>query len=438
MEEMSESHRPFMWISDTCLRGGKMAMRHGLLEKAIRFLAAVVAIAMLGACVRSTPTPEPVTISFAYPESDTEYYRQLVDQFNQTYPHITVDLRPKGWDMLGGLGAGDADVFVNSQFSLSWLYEQGNVLNLSPFVEQDENLLLDDFYPGTVGLYSKEGDVWGIPAGVDIMVMYYNVDLLDQHGAPVPRAGWDWTDFLEIALTARDPIADTFGYAPTLDVFDVLAFIYQHGGRIFDDLENPSRTTFDDPLTVEGLEWYANLIHDYDVIPTPEQARESFGGAGSFQTGILRGQVAMWTGMLSERGGRGWPAAWDMQWGLAPLPRDARSTTMTLVQGYFVSAQARYPDACWQWLSFLSSQMPNGLTPARRTLAESVDYEQRVGEAVAEVAQASMEDAILLSPELVEYEQALEVFANAFQAVLDRRSSAEEAMNWAQQQSAFK
>jgi ABC-type glycerol-3-phosphate transport system substrate-binding protein len=127
-----------------------------------------------------------------------------------------------------------------------------------------------------------------------------------------------------------------------------------------------------------------------------------------------------------------------MQWGIAPLPRDARSTTMTLVQGYFISAQSRYPDACWEWISFLSGKIPNHLTPARRTLAESADYEQQVGESVAQVARASMQDAILLSPELVEYEQALEVFGAAYQAVLEGRSSAEEALNWAQQQSTFK
>jgi ABC-type glycerol-3-phosphate transport system substrate-binding protein len=414
-----------------------MTQMHKPQKIKIALVTFLILIALLTSCARATPTPEPVTIAFAHPNYDTDYYRQLVAEFNQEYPHITIDLEPKGWDMLGGLGVGDADVFVNSQFSLSWLYEQGNVLNLSPFIEQDESLDLDEYYEGTVNLYSQEGKVWGIPAGVDIMVMYYNIDLLNQYGAPLPREGWDWNDFLEIALTTRDPIADSFGYASTLEVFDVLAFIYQHGGQIFDSLENPSRTTFDDPLTIEGLEWYTKLLHDYDVIPTPQQARESFGGTGSLQAGILRGQVAMWTGMLSERGGRGWPAEWDMQWGLAPLPRDARSTTMTLVQGYFISAQSRHPDACWEWISFLSDHVPNQLTPARRTLAESAEYEQQVGENVAQVAQDSMQGALLLSPELVEYEQALEVFGNAYQAVLEQRSSAQEAMSWAQQQSGF-
>ena len=64
-------------------------------------------------------------------------------------------------------------------------------------------------------------------------------------------------------MSLRDPGADVFGYGPLLDLFDPLTFIYQRGGRIFDDLENPTRTTFDDPLTIDALDWYSRLFFDY-------------------------------------------------------------------------------------------------------------------------------------------------------------------------------
>jgi multiple sugar transport system substrate-binding protein len=391
-------------------------------------------VALVG-CVRGTPTPEPVTISFAYPNFDTEHYQRLVQTFNEAYPHITVDLRPRRWDMLSGLGSGDADIFVSTQFAVSWA--QDSILNLTPFVEQDESFASDDFYPGMMGLYTKEGKTWGVPAAVDLMVMYYNQDLLDQSGAPYPRSDWTWDDFIEIAMAARDPTADTFGYVPLLDAFDSLAFIYQHGGRIFDDLQNPTRTTFDDPLTIEGLDWFVRLIQDYNVIPTEEQARESF-PRGDPRTGVLLGQVGMWTGMLSEQGGQTWNAEWDMRWGVVPLPRDQQSATMTLVAGYFVSRQTEHADACWKWISFVSQEMPNRQTPVRRSLAESADFQVQVGPDIAAVARASLENALLLSPELVQFEEALSLFGQAYQTVLAGTSTPEEAMSWAQQQSEFK
>jgi multiple sugar transport system substrate-binding protein len=394
----------------------------------------LLVIAMAG-CVRGTPTPEPVTISFAHPNFDTEHYQRLLERFNEHYPHITVELRPKRWDMLSGLGAGDADVFVSTQFAVNWA--QDSILNLTPLIEQDENFHLGDFYAGMMGLYTKEGDTWGIPAGVDIMVMYYNQDLLDQVNAPYPQIGWNWNDFIEIAMSVRDPTADTYGYVPLLDTFDALSFMYQHGGRIFDDLQNPTRTTFDDPLTIEGLDWFVKLIHDYNVTPTEEQMRESF-LRGNARAGVLRGQVGMWTGMLSEQGGQTWDTEWDMGWGIAPLPRDQQSATMTLVAGYYVSGQTDHAEAAWEWIAFISQEMPNQLTPVRRSLAESSEFEQQVGSNIAAVARASMENALLLSPELVEFEEALGLFAQAYEKVIDGTSTSEEAMTWAQQQSAFR
>jgi ABC-type glycerol-3-phosphate transport system substrate-binding protein len=239
-------------------------------------------------------------------------------------------------------------------------------------------------------------------------------------------------------IATRDPGADVFGYAANLDMFDPLTFIYQHGGRIFDDLQNPTCTTFDDPLNIEALEWYIKLMYDYNVAPTPEQIRESFGARGGIRVGIYRGQLGVWTGMLSERGGRTWPTEWDMRWGVVPLPRERQSATLTLVEGYFISSQAQNPDACWEWLSFLSKQIPARQAPARRSLAESEEYEQQVGTEIATVVRASMENTLMLSPKLVEFEEALELFSRAFDAILQETSSPEEAMAWAQQQSKFK
>jgi ABC-type glycerol-3-phosphate transport system substrate-binding protein len=414
-----------------------MSVRRALLlPKMTALVACVLALALTG-CLRSTPTPEPVTISFAHADYDTAYMQRLLETFGESYPYITVELRPKRWDTLGGLGAGDADAFVTSQFAVSWLSEQGSILDLTPFIEQDQAFDQEDFYPGTLGLYMREGKTWAIPANVDLMVMYYNQDLLDQYDAPYPKIGWDWDGFLATAMLVRDPAADTFGYIPGAEAFDALTFIYQHGGRIFDNLANPTRTTFDDPLTIEALDWYADLFYRHDVAPTQEQIRQSF-TRGNPRVGVWIGRVGMWTGMLSEQGGRTWPTEWDMRWGVAPLPRDQQSMTLTLVEGYFISAQTKHPDACWRWISFLSKQMPQRQAPARKSLAESTEYEEQVGREIATVVQTSMDNVLLLSPELASYEESLDTFTQAFNTIMDGTSTAEEAMTWAQQQSTFK
>jgi multiple sugar transport system substrate-binding protein len=412
----------------------KLLRMVGTIERGVLPVVAALVVLFAG-CVKATPTPEPVSISFAHPSFDRDIYEQYAQSFNAEHPHITVELRPRRWDPLGGLNPRGADCFVTSQFALDWLHEQGNVLNLSPFVEYDDSFDVTDFYRRTVDLYTREGKTWALPAGVDMLVMYYNQDLFDDRGLGYPRIGWTWDDFLDTALALRDPNADTFGFAPNYEAFDPLTFIYQHGGRIFDDLENPTRTTFDDLLTIEALDWYAKLFFDHNVAPTPQQTEELFGTEG-LRSGIIEGKFGVWSGMLSERGGESWPVEWPMRWGIAPLPRDAQAAALTLVEGYFVSSNAQNPDACWEWISFLSEQMPHRQAPVRRSIAESAEYEREVGPEVAAVVRSSMEDAMLLSPELVQFEDAMGLFGQAFEAIMSERSTPEEAMTWAQRESA--
>ena len=406
-------------------------MRERVLALAGVTLPLLVVLSSSG-CAQATPPPDPVTIAFAHPTVDEAYYQDLVDLFNEDYPHITVDLQPRHGDLLGGIDVGDADVFVTSQFALNWLRGEGSLLDLSPYVEGESALDSADFYPGMSELYTVQGATWAIPAGVDMMVMFYNQDLCDSYGAPYPEAEWTWNEFLQTASLLRDPGANVFGYAPNHD-FDPMLFVYQHGGRMFDDLRHPTRTTFDDPLTIEAIEWYARLMNDLNVAPTPAQAREAFGMGSEVQLGVLQDRVGMWTGMLSERGGQAWGTEWRMRWGAAPLPRGERAATLTLVEGYFISAEAEHPDACWQWVAFLSNHLPSRLTPARKSLAESTAYEQQVGEDLAVVARASLEGALLLSPELAEFEQAFGVFQRAVMEVVEGRATADEALVRAQQ-----
>lgn len=385
-------------------------------------------VPIFSGCAKAMPTSEPVTITFAHPTSDADYYQALAQKFNESYPHVTVELRPER-------GGQQVDVFTAPSFALSQLQERGDILSLDPFIEQDASFDVSDFYPGTVGLYTSEGKVWAIPAGVNTMVMFYNQDLFDQYAVPYPEIGWTWDDFLNAALAIRDPEANVFGYAPTPQSFGPLSFIYQHGGRIFDDLQNPTRTTFEDPLTIEALDWYAKLINEHDVAPTPEQTRRTFGTSrNSIYRGILQDKVGMWIGVFSEQGGLTWPVEWDMRWGMMPLPRDAQSVTGAEVEGYFISSQTRHPDACWQWIAFLSKQIPHRLMPARKSLAQSNAYEQQVGDDIAAVARASMESAVMITPDLAEFEEAMDVFYAAVEEVINGRSTPEEAMSWAQQQ----
>ena len=399
---------------------------HNLLRRAWLLLLLLI-LPIVSACTEAAPPAEPVTITFAY-DGPAEYYEQLIAEFNEIYPHITVEM---------AASEDDADIVVVTPFDMGDLLEENAILSLDPFIEQDESFDLSDFYAGTVELCSRGGKVWAVPIQVLVRVIYYNQDLFDAYGVPYPEFGWTWDDFLDRALALRDPGADIFGYAETDGFLDSLAFIYQHGGGIIDDVQNPTRATLDDPLNIEALEWYAALIHEHDVALTE---RDRYRVGGSLESGVYLGQIAMWTGWFAERGGVGgiesdWPAEWKMRWGMIPLPRDAQSAMPAFVFGHAISAQAGNPDACWQWITFLSQQVqtPYNMTPARRSLVESAGYEQFVGGDAAAVARQSMQGAVLLSPEMIDFIP-FGAYFNAIDAITSGRSTPQEAMTRAQQE----
>jgi len=73
-----------------------------------------------------------------------------------------------------------------------------------------------------------EGQLWGIPAGVDLWVMYYNKDLFDRYGIPYPEPKWTWDDFVDTILSVRHVGEGIFGCL-TDDTLFPFALVYQHG-----------------------------------------------------------------------------------------------------------------------------------------------------------------------------------------------------------------
>jgi multiple sugar transport system substrate-binding protein len=388
-------------------------------------------------CSTPTPTPEPVTISFAFPSSDVVYYSELIARFQEQYPHIHVERKPQRSeeDYVQPLQAGRVDtaaLFYGFSDSLGELVEQGEILNLTPFIEDDESFALDDYWPAVLAAGKAHGEFWAIPAGVDLQVMYYNRSLYDRAGLPYPDLEWMWDDLEEAALSIRDPEEQVYGCAvePSLMAF---LLTYQRGGRLLNDWENPTYSTFDDPLAIDALRWLVDLADREGAILTDAQSREVFGG-GTWRA-VQRSQVGLWTGAFSERGGGDGALGWAVNWGMAPMPRDAEAATMGVVNVFVISAQARHPEACWEWLKFLDAQGPLHQMSPRRSVMASEAYEQRVGKEAAAVARASIENALILSAVHLASGKMWMAYTDAVENALSGKLTPEEAMQRAQRQS---
>ncbi|HNT78072.1 MAG TPA: sugar ABC transporter substrate-binding protein [Anaerolineae bacterium] len=393
-------------------------------------------VLLIAGCEKVLPTPEPVIITFVHPQDRTGQYQTWAEQFHAQYPHITVELVPT--ENSPSAQAKEKDTFITSQFELASLLQQGVVMNLASFIEQDESIRLDDFYPGTLDVFVSEGKRWALPFGVDMMMMYYNKDLFNQAGADYPQIGWTWGDFLESALAVTNP-PNGYGYAVRHDdayaLYEGLMLMYQHGGKIFDSMQNPMHSTLNDPLNIEAMEFYASLMYQHEVAPTAEEAERQ--GQAYPWRGIYEGRFGMWMGMYSERGGQNWPRPWQINWGVVPMPRDENAATLGTVSGLFITAHTTHPDECWLWIKFLSQQMSAGLVPARQSLATSTAYAQLAEADVVEAAQAAMQETMMVNPALVGFDEALGALGEALKAIRKGEVTPAEALDAAQEKGGF-
>ena len=424
---------------------------HFACRRAARLGWIVAALCLLfvqgGCALRITPTPEPAVIRFVVFGGTEDQYRPLIEAFQQERRHITVewvDASPFSWP--------EADVWAASPFMRRFMLQnEVRTLDLRPFVERgdpfgDQEAAFkfdrEDFAPGMLSLFeaarADDNGIWAIPNAIYVQAMYYNRDLFDRYGVAHPQIGWTWEDFEQAGQALYRPWEGIYGYTPDRQKNDPIAFIYQNGGRVFDDLNTPTRTTFDDPLTIEALEWYASLMHEKEAAATPMQAIEAYGISGPIATGVQQGRLAMWTGSLVREGGGLEGQEAGVNWGVAPMPTGRQPAAFAFATGYVISAGAQSPDACWEWIVYLSHQLPPEGMPVRKSVLASEAFEDQVGAEMAAVARAAIEQALFFGPQAWDIYGQFRTFDEALEKVYSGEMTASQAMQWAQGESRFR
>lgn len=328
-------------------------------------------------------------------------YRDAARQFQVAHPDIQVEIEMPNF-MSGELGiknlAENADCFQWSS-DIQDPEDRAAILNLKPFLDADASFSTSDFYPALLERLTWEGQLWGLPAEIQPFVIEYNKDLFDAAGVDYPSLDWNIDDFtaLAVALTEGEGDNKRYGFVPqSVELNDLLLLMERWGARLIDQSADPPTFAFTDPATVEALRWYAGLSTEHGAKPVFLADLAKVTDATGYvleQQGLINdGRGAMWTSfgplaVVALGDGRD-----KLNTGVAPLPAGTDGASGGgSTYGYFISAQTEARQACWQWITFLTERpdLAQGL-PARRSVAESDAYRQRVGEEQVAVYQASV------------------------------------------------
>lgn len=347
-------------------------------------------------------TDEAITITFIPSlTNDTEPYRLAARQFERDHPEIRVDVRVASLDFIPNLDRGSeiGDCF---QWFATLPYDQvgrENIISLDAFVQADNTFDLDAFYPSLVDALVVQGELWGLPSDVTPLIIEYNKDLFDAAGVPYPQPGWTMTEFLDTAVALTNGEGDTkqFGFVPEVsENLTITPMLNRLGANLLDYTTNPPTFSFTDPATVEAVRWYTDLSQTYDVKPVllldPVQSFQvtSVGAYFDERRRLIQGGLAgMWSRWSNDNYGLQQADTEGLtSLGAVPLPLNPGGQSLTDSQmSYFIAADTPHRQACWQWLTFITTVDASEGMPARISLAESAAYRRRVG---TEIAQAQV------------------------------------------------
>jgi ABC-type glycerol-3-phosphate transport system substrate-binding protein len=349
----------------------------------------------------ATPPPGAVVIDFFYHEinyTSLEAVQAVADAFHQENPDIFVRLID--WRSHFRMDEGFNAITLAERFDCFTTTipptESGfdSWYSLNPLIEADpEGLaIFEDIPAGWLEFPISRGDgiLYAMPLAAQPHVIYFNKDLLESMRLQPPDPNWTMDDFWALATGAAS--RNSYGFVHKSD--HNFFFEWKSLFPLWDFSASPERINFDSPETLATLSLLVDMAEMRAIAPiTPGSPRNNWSsGYHTRYQAISAGKVAMWTDYAGNiHDAYTFPDGLPFEIGLVPLPADIPPQWATQTIQFYISRQAENPEACWEWLKFLSSQpvIFQGI-PLRSSVLASPDLDAFLGAETAAAYRAVM------------------------------------------------
>lgn len=217
---------------------------------------------------------------------------------------------------------------------------------------------------------SFEDKVYGIPAGTDGRVLYFNKKLFAQAGLPSDWQPKSWQDIIDAgtklkSISGVDPIqinaGTAMGEATTMQ--GVLPLLVGAGSEIYSD----GKWQGDTKAVRDVLTFYKQLLDQGLENKNFQQAAkgrdQSFAAFAEGKVGILLEGDYFWRSVINPDNGDAPMASRDADVGWAFIPArepgsgvgGADDVSMSGGGGYFLNPNTKYPQQAWELLQFIGS-----------------------------------------------------------------------------------
>ncbi|MGI8478140.1 MAG: extracellular solute-binding protein [Thermomicrobiales bacterium] len=237
--------------------------------------------------------------------------------------------------------------------------DRNQILDVDAFVKRDMSAAeVADFHQWQWNDFVLPSGIrFGLPKYVNLMVLWYNKDLLAEAGVAPPDDTWDHTTYAEAAIKLTKKSGDKvdrFGLfypAYSLDRFSYKLEAF--GGRTVDPDDN-TKPAFDDAGSQAAEEWIRKLIWDDRAAADRDTIFPGGDGLAATLDAFAAGRVAMvedgfYPFSIAEAIGD------KFKVGFAAVPKGpVKRRVLGTADGFAIWKGSKSPDAAWELLKFLA------------------------------------------------------------------------------------
>lgn len=348
--------------------------------------AAALAGCSTGVLSQSASTGPPTLTVASWGEGvEREIVERILDNYDQGHRNVNVAYQSIPNDQysqtLKTRYAGDTepDVFYLATERALQYMESDAVLDLTPYLENDSDFVVDDLLDDLLSAFQHEGKTYGIPKDFTPVGMYYNGAHLERAGVGVPET-WDDLRGAFEAVKRKTDVEYPFGFydQPTNTLYPL---ILQNGGAVLN--ESGTRCVVGSTEAVEALEFLVGLHDD--------------GLGGRYSSEISASWIA--PSMGEELSTAGMAGAWCVPtfeeeyantfesidlFDPTPIPRGGQQSTTLLTVAWAASATPTNEKAAAQLVKALTSKQgmwdwakTKIALPSRQSLLDRPFYDQQ-------------------------------------------------------------
>ena len=334
---------------------------------------------LLPGCNDASSKNKTVLTYYVYGQASMlQCWQKICRSYEKQNPEIKINLRHvPGFNeyfskilILIASGTAPDVIFMNST-QIPAFANRNALLPLDSLLSKREKK--DAFFKEAYELFHYKKHLWALPSDLAIYVLYYNPTLFDRAGIDYPNKSWSWKELItaarKLTIIKEDNTTRQFGMIRG----NPYLWIWQNGGSIVDDTENPRKCTLNTSSVVEAIKFMRDLEWKYRVIPSFTSKKE-MDAEQMFKTG----RVAMifgghwWLPSLSKG---------DLKFKIVMIPRGKYRACYCSGSGFSILANTKHPNAAKRFVKFLAGAEAQKMLaslnfgfPARKSIAQSPEF----------------------------------------------------------------